>query len=330
LLFLYACTDGPSSMTLDQILAGHVDAGARPATITALADDAGIVFLPRLGEFRARRAGERVEIRCSNGGFEPDLVASPKACGEIEVCACSRDVLRCASQRADAAPDPALRAGLVARHLPAIRRAFELIAQAQPGYADCLHATLRRVALFESAGPNSFATLACQGMVFINTAGGAGLPFFVEDLAHQCGHVAFAAWTSEPARFMHVAPATPLRLHTGRGDDRRSVYEALHGIFTEAAMVGCLGPCLDLPDAEPVQRLEILARLGFILRRFGTDLGDLSRADLFSPAGERVLDAIRREFRAGYEACWDRVQGLDYSNQDYVFDFARFRAANDA
>jgi HEXXH motif-containing protein len=324
------CTGGELPMTTDQLLVGHVAESSRPTTITVQADDSGIVFLPRVGEFRAQRAGDRVEIRCSNAEFEGVVVGNPLVGDDIEVYACSLDVLRCASQRLDVTLDPALRSCLVARHLGDVGRAFDLIAQVHPVYADCVGRTLRRVALFDSAGLNSFATLACQGMVFINTAGGGGLPFLLEDLAHQCGHTVFAAWTSDPAHFLRVAPATPLRHHTGRIDDRRSVYEAFHGIFTEAAMVNCLGPCLGLPHADDVQRREILARLGFILRRFGTDLGDLSRTDLFSPAGERVLEAIQQDFKAGYDAYWDRIRELDYSNQGYVFDFKRFCAANGA
>jgi hypothetical protein len=106
----------------------------------------------------------------------------------------------------------------------------------------------------------------------------------------------------------------------------RTVYAALHGVFTEALMTLSLdGRLRDGPDDC---RHEVEARLGFILRRFGTDLSTLSHPGLFSKSGEMLFASIAEVFRAILQTRGGMADAMNFSNQPYTFDYKGFCALN--
>jgi hypothetical protein len=165
-------------------------------------------------------------------------------------------------------------------------------------------------------------------MAFLNAKPSDDEVFFVEDIAHQCGHIVFSAITFDVSEILDVLPNTPLATITGRTDEPRTVYEALHGVFTEAVMLHCLSECDRHSLFAGRQQHELIGRLGFIVRRFGSDLSNLSRANLFTERGEWLFAEIAKEFKAAYESLWDRIRYLDFSNQLYNFSYLHFAELN--
>ena len=127
-----------------------------------------------------------------------------------------------------------------------LANAFALIARLLPEYGRLVLDVTRQVSLHRGDHPNFVRLLAAHGAVFLNTPEAPQVPFFVEDLAHQCGHMIFSAATHERERWFAVDHQTPMSVYNNlRPADDRSVYVVLHGVFTEAAMIDLLDRLLE-------------------------------------------------------------------------------------
>jgi len=138
----------------------------------------------------------------------------------------------------------------------------------------------------------------------------------------------FNALTFESEQYLAVAPNTPLRIYTGREEETRTVYETLHGVFTEAVMFQCLNKCYENSIFTGRQAHELLGRIAFILRRFGSDLHNLSRDQPFTQKGNWLFGNILKEFKDAYEQHKGLVQDVDISNQPYNFSYEKFAELN--
>lgn len=209
-----------------------------------------------------------------------------------------------------------------------IERALDLLERHARDVHDSILAATRAVLVFHAPGMNSFAAPGAHGIGFLNAALGDDEVFFIEDLAHQCGHVVFHAMTLDRDRFLRVRGETPMGTIHGRGHDPRTVLDALHGLFTEALIAIALTRCAESAEWTDRQRHELSGRLAMILRRYRGDLEDLAYPEIYSDGGLgllRILYAIFTGLAIEHAAL---VQACDFSNQDYNFDYARFRALN--
>jgi hypothetical protein len=188
--------------------------------------------------------------------------------------------------------------------------------------------TVRRLVLFSAEGMNSFATTAAHGTAFINVALGDNELFFVEDLAHQCGHVIFSAASAEAGEDFVVPPSTPISLFNNQPDDQRSVYVVLHGVFTEALMAKCLDSCLSERIFEASHEHELRGRLAFILRRFGADLRNISGTGILSSRGEDLVRALYAVWTEIMRRRKEITDSCDFSAQGYNFCYRTFVEQN--
>ena len=227
------------------------------------------------------------------------------------------------------------RASEAALRVP-LERAFRLLDQVQPRLSQAIRATTRLVVSFAGEEPNSFATRSAHGAVFLNWRPGDGLPFAIEELAHQGGHVLLTTilFGVEEARFV-VPPnsvmsgdlANPTPNPTADTEDR-TVLVVLHAVFTEALMVMALWASLAAPDLTPLERHEVRGRLAYILYRFRDDLVDLLSAAVLSELGRELVDSCRAVFEGAVEHWLVSELPLDLTGQPYAFCRQRFLSAN--
>jgi hypothetical protein len=214
------------------------------------------------------------------------------------------------------------------RHLGHLIKACALLREHCPNLAEELFSVTRRAVLYESEQPYSFATLSAHGAIFLNVASAIDEVFFVEDIAHQAGHVLFNALTLNKERFLSVNPDAYLSGLHGNEREPRTFYAAFHGLFTYMTIGQALSTLLDLDVFENRQAHEALGRLGLILRKFAFDLALLDRPGLFTALGRRC----RRYFEDVYTDLYFRYRSstanLNYCNQPYVFDYRRFVEVN--
>lgn len=307
-----------------------LDPSDRPAVVIAPADDDGVVELPGIGHIRGNRP--HVDVEIAWGGEDHVDVRRPEGrehmrLTPIETVPGTRAVVAPTIHpffRRFFAVDTAACPLLATR----VTTAFQLIAQATPTLHTHLADAVRRVSVHRAGHVPSFATPRAHGAVFLAVTDDQGDVGLAEDLVHQGGHVLCTAMTVDRDLFFAREPSTPLGSITGSTIEPRTLYEAFHGVFTEAAMVLFLTRVLDEDILDGQQQHEALGRLALIASRTGRDLADLSIGGLFTDEGTRVLHLCRAALADALERRRHELRTLDLRDQPYAFSYTAFAARN--
>lgn len=217
-------------------------------------------------------------------------------------------------------------ATLITTSLPAA--ALEVLRRVAPLLHECLTAVVRRVFVFASAEGDSFAAPSAHGAVFLRPGADADEVFFIEDLAHQGGHVLLSAMTVDRSLYLATDPDTPLSDLTGERDEDRTVYVAFHGVFTECLICIALNACLLAGVFEGRRRHELVGRLSFAMRRLQLDLPPLRRSGVMTDQGAAMVESFGEVFDGIFARIGDSLVACDLSNQPYTFSYGRFAARN--
>jgi hypothetical protein len=332
LLAYFQATQDPG-VTLDQLLVGHIDPRVRPSGSRIRTDVHGAAEIPGIGILRTNhRAAElslddQLAVTSEGDLVSAQLEPQPRVRFEHEpvfdpwVAPPLQFIVHGAS---------AVGSGSSAGRVTAdLRRAVEILERVQPQFARLMNRTTRRVVVFDHAGLNSLAAPRAHGSVFLNLAHGSGPIYHLEDLLHQCGHVAFQAMTMYPESVLSVPPDQPL----GEPDDSgeaRTAYVVLHAVVTERWMVRGLLSCLATEDLSDLERIEARGRLAYTLRRYVLDLTDLVDAHVASPRGTTLLRQLLADLRTLHGLAQPFTRGLDLSDQPYNFNLDTFVERNPA
>lgn len=323
-----------------QLLLGYMKPENRVTGIEVITDETGLAYLPRIGYFATgvpdsmlRMIGHISPDQCIFFDGTEQLVHRFKplrtvADGSIEVLQGKHPLLMRYFVDTEGNPAPFQTDEISVDQTENLDKALHIINQVHPHYYDCIRAVTRDVVIFHSDPMNSFATLAAHGAAFLNTSVHDDEVFFIEDLAHQCGHIVFNALTFETDTYLLVPKDTPLRDYNNHERETRSVYDAFHGLFTEAMMYECLNECYLQKIFTGRQEQELIGRMSFILSRFALDLNLFARYPLLTESGLWLLGNIMKIFKAGYEARWQDIQKLEFTNQGYNFSYDKFAQAN--
>ena len=335
---LFACfTDPAPALKLPQLLAARI----LPRTRISVQTDAdGRVVLPGLGELETGLQRATIEIewdalsgepRCHLGGDNAPALFRRSlhiAGTNIEVINHRQPLFDRFFVEAGGTLDAIELTAATYRHYGHVVSAFDLLRAHCPELADEIIAATRLVVLYQGEQPNSFATLSAHGAIFLNVNGAIDEVCFVEDIAHQAGHVLFNALTLAKERFLLIGPDTPLGVPHGNDRESRTVYSAFHGMFTYVTIGQALSTLLERYVFDARQAHEALGRLGLVLCKFDFDIALLDRAEFWTPLGRRCwrhFESIFADLQARYAPL---TQGFDYSNQPYVFDYHLFAELN--
>lgn len=184
----------------------------------------------------------------------------------------------------------------------------------------------RRVYFYKATGLNSFASIAFHGATFLNVPKHATKTYFLDDYAHQGGHVVFNAATMNKEEYLAISPETPLREVGGPASDPRKVYAAFHGLFTYSTIVTALGNKYCVSTNDDVH--ELRGRLAFTLLKFRVDLENLGDPGIFTLQGRRFYASFRDCYARTVERFRSELHGLNLSNQPYSFDYGLFLELN--
>ena len=329
-----------TQVTLDQILYGYIPTAIRPGAIVACTGSDGTLFLPHVGYIATDLPDSVVAVaRCDDPGefvVEFSGTRASLACESVQqISGTSVEYPTLHEPLTDGlmkAGDHQVAPGSIDKasrmHAGSVERAVTILDDVAADLLVSLLGVTRRVVVFHDDELDSFASFSAHGTAFLQAEPDVDEVFFVEDLAHQCGHILFNAMTLDRNEFFVVDPETPLKSETRKTDEHRSVYVAFHGLFTECLMCICLERCRQEGVFTGRQQHELLGRLSFILKRLNLDLLNLNREGLFSSEGEELYRLFARVFDEVYRGARDQIVGFNLGNQPYAFRYERFAAVN--
>jgi hypothetical protein len=311
---------------------GAMNADRRPRALAVSADDCGRVFLPGLGYLLELPASRDVELEFN----EASPIGYTAVGAHATALRLKGMLFGCPAPSLLPYPIPHLVSedglgglecvDVAARvHEPALLSAVRRLETAWPGFFAAIARVTRHVMLFDDKMHNSFATMSAHGTVFLNTALGTSEAYFIEDLAHQCGHTLFsAAWEgSEP--LLSVPPETEVSKLISR-DDHRTLEVALHGMITQLLMVMALDRVLDAEPSDDDH--EMTGRLLFAMVRLGQDLRELAPIPVYTEAGNVLIIELVRAYGVAAMRYSARLRRADFADQSYNFDYAAYLAHN--
>lgn len=169
-----------------------------------------------------------------------------------------------------------------------------------------------------------------HGTAYFNTENKLQTPvFFIDDIAHQCGHIVFNVLTLDTPKYLKVPKDHPLKNYSTNPGEMRGAYGAFHGLFTYTCILNALDHVLQSQYfTDENLRFEALGRIGFYLSKFYLDLKLMNNPEILTEDG---LDS-HRQFQEGFELIANQygkeVRKFDYNNQLYTFQYDLFLEVN--
>lgn len=233
------------------------------------------------------------------------------------------------------------------KHIGHLTLAFDLIRDYSPDFYKLLKMCVRKVLIFKSepheflnsevVDRNSFATLSVHGCAFFNAFREEyNEVFFIEDIAHQCGHVIFNTYLASKPDIFKIESTTNIAspLEVELYNEERSLYVVTHAMYTYDSIFTCFSNCLENNVFEGDKFHEILGRLAFSCYKFTQDYKLLSQLDaegnslFFKDEGKSLLIQFLGTYNAVIERWGHKLNDLNLSDQPYNFSYRIFTENN--
>jgi hypothetical protein len=322
-LFCYFLSELPKKdkISLEQSLFGYMNPMQQPTVINIKSDLFGIANIPNVGHLMLP---ENNQVELTADEIIKNKVNDTYVNGKIRLCSHPTDHL---AMRNNTIFNEPIQTTL-SKHKTVFDQAVDFFVQQLPDLWATISAVTREFVLFSSPNHNSFAAISHHGTAYLNTENRVqSLPFFIEDIAHQCGHIVFNSLTLDTESYLRVSKDYPLSAFINDKSDNRNVYGAFHGLFTYTTILTSMDKLYQSKVAEQV-KIEALARLGFFYRKFEDDLSNLNNKLIFTELGLDFHNQFKRGFDRISELYADKINDFDYSNQPYTFRFDLFEDLN--
>gem|GEM_PF-2766363 len=317
---------------LEQLLWGLVAPHLRPALEVTVGDD-GRVLVAGLGFFANALPGATATLVQRDG--RPTLHEHPAAvlttfptAGALPVFPHRHPWLRPFIELQDVVYEDTAIDRPVVENLAPLTAALDWIARVAPRQHHEILRDTRLVILTQHERLLSAVGLCIHGAVIINVRGPSTPLFFVEELAHQCGHVTFGKVIVDWPKFLRVPYDTPMNVLGAAEDDTRSFGDALHGNYTLVRMLQLFDRILAHDLLAPGVYQELRGRACMAARRLEQGLPDLEDRRLYREHGWFVHQRLEHAFADVMSRLAPHVHGLDLSQQPYAFDLEQFDRRN--
>lgn len=187
---------------------------------------------------------------------------------------------------------------------------------------------------------NSFATLSAQGIGFYNAyQDDYDEVFFVDDIAHQTGHVLFNVMIYEAEQFFKISRNTILEVITmpdGGFIENRDLHVIFHALYTYYTSFICLDACLESNVWKGKQKHEAIGRIAFYINKCYSDLllidnpinSDQKSTEYFTNDGLKIYRELKTKWNEMYKKWYEVTRCFDMSNQPYNFTYSKFLVLN--
>ena len=357
LLFAYAnSSSGRVPEVLMQLLYGSVPREARPQTISVKAGPDGKIYLPNVGWIAGGQPGESYNLSEYMDQYSLNgqpVVVEPLCLGNklgIELLPYKIELL------SDRYFDVQHRVIAVEIDEPTkkfrrfFNNALDIIAQKIPWVSVLLQEGCFKAQIFDDGtdaqlnahcSKNSFASFNVKGMSFHNVyQEWYDEIFFLDDIAHQMGHVIFDYMTTDKNRFYKVNHSHAISSTSEYGQiidsiEKRSYEILFHALYTYYLILNVLDSCVDDPQFTEEQQLELRGRIAFYLRKCALDFeifepfsANEIAAQIFSTDGLYIYQEMKQSFSVICSKHGHLFTTCTMNNQAYNYNHRKFLEAN--
>ncbi len=311
---------------LVQSVLGYMPVQNWPKTILLKADILGLINLPNLGYIRAEpNATIDLETKQIAINIVPNQFIKNST---IRLCLHPTDHLTF-GQEGIVFDEPIEQT--LTKNTNSLYEATSFFQKHLPDFWQVLQSVTREFVVFSSSPAyHSFAGIMQHGTAYFNVENKTQTAvFFIDDIAHQCGHIIFNALTLETDKYLKVPKDQPLNGFVEAPNETRGVYGAFHGLFTYTTILNGLDKVLDLEN-EFTDDLchEAIGRMGFYIQKFMMDLKSMGNTDILTEEGINYWKQFAEGCQYIAQKYGDILQPLDYSNQPYTFQYDLFKTLN--
>lgn len=215
----------------------------------------------------------------------------------------------------------------IATYQPALEEAWTILKDFFPQEFEKYTAVTHKIVLFSCPQLRNFATKESHGTIYLNVDENSTVGFFLEELIHQCSHVVFNAMTCATEDLFLVDYNRTVGEFAGNYD-RRTLYSALHGIYTTGQIVSLL---LDLvkacPPLEEETLYEIIGRIAINKKRHNIGLEKVPLEEVFTPKGQALFLLYYKQLDKNIQ---QNPSFFDYDLKEHpiVFNYQKFKDDN--
>ncbi len=206
--------------------------------------------------------------------------------------------------------------------------AFSMLNTYFPECHEMLTMCIQELVLFRMPSQNSFAIESVPGTIFFSLPKNETLPFFIEDILHQGGHVMLDAALFSQQSSLTMERETRISKYTQDSTDSRSVYIVMHALFTEFLITEGLLRCIEQKAFDEADNFEALGRLVFSLQKYCIDYQNLSRVSDLSLLAKNIKCYLGDNLNKLLERVNLFSPSVCLEGQGYNFDLEIYRKNN--
>jgi hypothetical protein len=344
---LFAALNSKLIVDVNKLLIGFKNKEIQRAQVEMMTDQNGTIYLPNIGYFITSLPNSPVEIsfeekyalKQQGKGIDFKLEELVKIHEHFEVV--SHPIYLLDEHFFDefGTDVPVEITEVTKKHLTHLTLALDTIENYAPEWYTLLKSTAKKMVIFNdpSKKRNSFATQSVHGCAFFNAfQENYNEVFFIEDIAHQCGHVIFNAYLAGKPDVFRIDKNTDIYLIGERNqyNEPRALYVMLHAMYTYESIFTCFDGCLESETFSDHKTHELFGRLTFTLVKFERDYELLSEIDAegknkyFKKEGLELLHQFKESYKKSISKWGRNIVLLNLNNQPYNFSYSKFLELN--
>ena len=224
------------------------------------------------------------------------------------------------------------------RYERSLTNALQYIKTSNKVHYDLIAQCCKKIVLFKTdpKSTNSFATINAHGIAFFNVyQENYDEVFFVDDIAHQTGHIIMTTILFERKKYFMIDENQNIGTFTKNKSEYRSFYILFHALYTYYTTFLCLDACLGNNCFNIKQIHEAKGRIGFYLQKCKSDLLNFEKVINYYNGLESVLSSQGIEIFKNIANKYfevlkkhEEVTLFKYKNQPYNFTYSEFVKLN--
>ena len=224
------------------------------------------------------------------------------------------------------------------KHVNILTNALQYIKTSNKVHYDLIEQCCKKIVLFKTdpKNTNSFATINAHGIAFFNVyQEDYDEVFFVDDIAHQTGHIIMTTILFERKKYFFIDENQNIGTFTKNKSEYRSFYILFHALYTYYTTFLCLDASLENNCFNKRQTHEAKGRIGFYLQKCKSDLLNFEKVINYYNGLESVLSSQGIEIFKNIANKYfevlkkhEEVTLFKYKNQPYNFTYSEFVKLN--